>query len=91
MRWMTTARVSLIALGVLLLIVIRSIAEVFRIADPAKGIADEQYFYLVGALAAATAALLVLILHGFGRHLLAIGVAAAVVAALFAYKVAMVL
>lgn len=87
---MTTARVSLLALGVLLLIVIRSIAEVFRIAGPAQGIADDQYFYLVGAFAAAIAALLVLALHAFGRHLLAIGVAAAVVVALFAYKVAMV-
>ena len=88
--WLTTTRGSLIGLGVLLAVVIRSIAEIMRIGDPARGI-SEQYFYLVGALVAACVALLVLLLHAFGRHVLAIWLSAAVVVALFAYKIVSVL
>jgi hypothetical protein len=89
--WMTKTRGSLIALGVLLLVVIRSIAEILRIDDPAAGVSDRQYHYLVGVLVAASAALVVLLLHAFGRHLVAIWLSVAVVLALFAYKIVSVL
>ena len=84
--WLTRARGSLIGLGVLLAVVIRSIAEILRIGDQAEGI-SEHNVHLIGALVAATAALFVLLLHGLGRHLLAIWLSAAVVVALFAYKI----
>ena len=88
--WLTTARGSLIGLGVLLAVVIRSIAEIMLVGEPAEAISD-HYFYLVGALVAACAALLVLLLHAFGRHVLAIWLSAAVVVALFGYKIVSVL
>ena len=77
-----------LALGVLLIVVIRSLGEFLRLYDPAvTHIGAELFLYLSGALAAAIAALLVLILHALGRDRSAIFVTVAAILGLLAYKI----
>jgi len=81
-------RAAQIAIGVLIVIVIRSIAEFFRLRDPSMPpLAPELLLYIRGALGAAVAAFIALVLHAFGRDRSAIMVTAVAIAALLAYKI----
>lgn len=81
-------RAAQVAIGLLIVIAIRSLAEFFRIRDPAATpIPPELLLYIYGALGAAVAALLVLILYAFGRHLTAIVVTGIAVVLLLIYKI----
>lgn len=88
MGWLSKPRTAQTALGVLLVIVMRSILEFFRIGG-ATGtqLSADQLFYIEGALAAVTAALAVLVLHAFGRHGLATLSSVAAIGALLAWKI----
>ncbi|UCI21437.1 hypothetical protein FJ970_10980 [Mesorhizobium sp. B2-1-8] len=88
MNWLSTARAAQAALGLLIVIAIRSILEFFRVGGASGGpVGDEQLFYVEGALAASIAALAVLVLHAFGRHRWATMLTAAVLVALLAWKI----
>ncbi len=77
-----------IAIGVLLVIVVRALSEIARLYDPAEpSIKPEFFVYYFGAIAAAVAAIFVLILHAINRNGAAIALTAATIIALFVYKV----
>ncbi|PWJ94227.1 hypothetical protein C8D77_101911 [Mesorhizobium loti] len=69
----------------------RSILEFFRIGG-ATGtqLSAHQLFYIEGTLAAITAALVVLVLHAFGRHGWATLFSLATIVALLAWKIAVI-
>ncbi|MBZ9672037.1 hypothetical protein LB543_16465 [Mesorhizobium sp. ESP7-2] len=88
LNWLSTARAAQAALGLLIVIAIRSILEFFRVGGASGGpVGDGQLFYVEGALAASIAALAVLVLHAFGRHRWATMLTAAVIVALLAWKI----
>ena len=88
MRWLATARAGQIATGVLILVVVRSLAEFFRlgggVGNPATA---EHVLYIQGALAAAVAAGAALLLHALRRDAAASGTAIAAVVGLLLWKV----
>jgi hypothetical protein len=88
LNWLSTVRAAQAALGLLIVVAIRSIAEFFRIgAASGAPIGDGQVFYLKGALVASIAALAVLVLHAFGQHRWSTLLTAAVILALLAWKI----
>ncbi|TPI32153.1 hypothetical protein FJW08_10335 [Mesorhizobium sp. B3-2-1] len=88
LNWLSTARAAQAALGLLIVIAIRSILEFFHVGGASGGpVGDGQLFYVEGALAASIAALAVLVLHAFGRHRWATMLTAAVIVTLLAWKI----
>ena len=88
LNWLSTPRAAQAAVGLLIVIAIRSILEFFRIGGAiAVPLSKEQIFYIEGALAACVAALVVLALHAFGQHRWATLVAAAVIVAFLVWKI----
>ncbi|MFD2057702.1 hypothetical protein ACFSQT_32845 [Mesorhizobium calcicola] len=89
--WLSKPRTAQTALGVLLVIAMRSILEFFRIGG-ASGtqLSANQLFYIEGTLAAIIAALAVLVLHAFGRHGWATLFSGAAIVALLAWKIAVI-
>jgi hypothetical protein len=83
-------RLSQIGLGVLLLIVIRSLAEVFRLqyvhADALR--VPQVTPYVGSALFTAIVLAAALGCHAWGRYRIAIGIAIVTVLALLVYKIA---
>jgi hypothetical protein len=85
-------RLAQISIGVLLLVIVRSLGEYFRLQylhGQALVIAQVTP-YVAGALFAAVALGLTVTCHFAGLHRVAIAIAAATVALLFVYKVAVV-
>ena len=81
-------RLAQIAVGLLIVVTIRSLAEFLRLYDPAAAaIGPERLMYIYGALAAAVAALLALVLYAIGRSASAVGITAATIAGLLIYKI----
>ncbi|MBZ9799260.1 hypothetical protein [Mesorhizobium sp. ES1-4] len=88
LNWLSTARAAQVAFGLLIVITMRSITEFFRVGGASGGpVGGGQIFYLEGALAASIAALIVLVMHVFGRHRWATLFTAAVIVALLAWKI----
>ncbi|PBB65043.1 hypothetical protein CK228_29595 [Mesorhizobium sp. WSM4312] len=89
--WLSKPRTAQTALGVLLVIAMRSILEFFRIGG-ASGtqLSANQLFYIEGTLAAIIAAFAVLVLHAFGRHGWATLFSGAAIVALLAWKIAVI-
>jgi hypothetical protein len=89
MKWIFSPRAAQVAIGVLIVVVIRSIAEFFRLGiatgAPLTGV---EVFYIEGALAAACAALVALALHAFGHHAAAVVFTFAVIIGLIIWKAA---
>lgn len=89
--WLSQPLAAQIALGLLLLIALRSITEFFRIGGAAGAqLSGDEIFYIEGALAAVCTGLAVLILHAIGRHGWAVLFTAAAIVALLAWKIAVV-
>ncbi len=92
MGHLTPQRLSQIGLGVLLLIIVRSLAEFFRLqyvhgdALPIAQVAP----YVGSALFVALVLGAALACHVWGRYRLVIGIAVATVAILLVYKIAVV-
>jgi hypothetical protein len=87
---MTPQRLSQIGVGLLLLIVIRSLGEFFRLQyvhGNALTIAQAE-LYVGGALFTAIALAVALACHAWGRYRIVIGVVIATVVLLLAYKIA---
>ena len=81
-------RLAKVAIGVLIVIVIRSLSEVLLMHNPVSlGSSAQQKVYIVGSLAAAVATLATHILHAFRRDRLVLIVTAVTIIALFAYKI----
>jgi len=92
MRRLTIKRVAEIALGVLLLVIIRSLGEYFRLRYT---LGDVLTFtdvtpYIAGALLAAVSLGISALCYRASLYRLSIGVAAATVVVLFVYKVAVI-
>ncbi|MDX8482970.1 hypothetical protein RFN28_31600 [Mesorhizobium sp. VK24D] len=89
--WISEPRAAQIALGLLLVIAIRSILEFFRIGG-ATGVelTGHQVFYIEGALAAVVFGLAVLVLHAIGRHRWATLATAGAIIVLLAWKIAVI-
>ena len=89
MKWIFSPSAAQVAIGVLIVVVIRSIAEFFRLGGSAGvPLTGEQFFYIEGALAAACAALIALALHAFGRHAAAVLFTFAAIIGLIVWKTA---
>lgn len=90
-NWLSEPRAAQIALGLLLVIAVRSILEFFRIGGAAGAqLRGDEIFYIEGALAAVCAGLAVLVVHAIGRHGWATLLTAAAIAALLAWKIAVI-
>ena len=84
----THRRVAQVAVGLLMVIVLRMLGELWRIeACGATPLASEGKLYLIGATAAAAAAFVSFVLLMGDYHRLAIGVAAMSTLGLFVFKV----
>jgi hypothetical protein len=79
-------RLAQVAIGLLLVIVIRWLSDVLRLYGPAV-IGPGAHLYLVGSLAAAVATLVAHTLHAFGRDRLVLLVAAITIFGLLVYKI----
>ena len=89
LKWLSSPLAAMIAVGLLIVVAIRSIIEFFRIGGVVgTPLTGEEVFYIEGALAAACAALVVLMLVGFGRHGWAVLVAMAAILSLLVWKIA---
>jgi hypothetical protein len=89
MKWIFSPPAAQVAIGVLIVIVIRSIAEFFRLGSLAGvPLTGEKIFYIEGAFAAACAALIALALHAFGRHAVAVVFTIAAIIGLIVWKAA---
>ena len=87
-NWLSRPRAAQIALGLLLVIAMRSILEFFRIGGGVGvQLGGEQIFYIEGALAAVAAGLPVLVLQAIGWHRWATLFAVAAIVALLAWKI----
>lgn len=90
-NWLCKPRAAQIALGLLLVIAIRSALEFFRIGGAVGAqLSGVDIFYIEGALAAVCAGLVVLVLHALERHGWATLFTAAAIAALLAWKIAVI-
>ena len=88
LTWLSMPRAAQAALGLLIVIAIRSNLEFFRLGGTtASPPGNEEVFYIEGSLAASIAALVVLALHAFGQHRWATLFAAIVIIALLAWKI----
>jgi hypothetical protein len=84
-------RAAQVAVGVLVVITIRSLAEFLGLyKHSATPLGPELLLYIYGALTAAVGALATLVFHAFGRHLSAIVLTGTVIAGLFVYKIVVV-
>ena len=89
MSWIYSPPAAQIATGVLIVVVIRSIAEFFRLGiSTGAPLTGEQIFCTEGALAAACTALIALVLHALGRHAVAVVFMFAAIIGLFVWKTA---
>ena len=88
MAGLTDRRMAQIAVGLLMVIVLRTLGELWRIeACGMTPLASEGKLYLLGAMAAAAAAFASFILLAADHHRLAIVVAAGSTLGLFVFKV----
>jgi hypothetical protein len=88
-KWISSPPSAQVAIGVLIVIVIRSIGEFFLLGGSAGApLTGEQVFYIEGALAAACAALIVLVLHALRRHAAAVVFTVAAIVGLIVWKAA---
>lgn len=84
----TPHRTAQVAVALLIVIVLRSLGEVLCIdAHGATGLTSEGRLYVIGAVAAAAAALVAFALHLFNRDGLAMAIAGVSILGLFLYKV----
>lgn len=87
-NWLSQPRAAQIALGLMLVIAMRSILEFFRMGGASGSqLSGDEIFYIEGALAAVAAGLAVLVLHVLGRHGWATLLCAAAIVALLAWKI----
>jgi hypothetical protein len=84
---LSTIRIAQVAIGILILAVIRTTAALIPITPSDPHFGNLYRVYLVGALIAATAALVCHILYCFGKHRLVLLVAATTIAGLIVFKV----
>jgi hypothetical protein len=85
---LSTSRIAQVAIGILILAVIRTVAELIPITPGDSHLGNLYRVYLIGALIAATAALLCHVLYSFGKHRLVLLVAAMTIVGLIVFKVA---
>ncbi|HEY4575661.1 MAG TPA: hypothetical protein VIJ26_16910, partial [Thermoanaerobaculia bacterium] len=89
MARITSRRLSELAITVLFLALVRTLAEYYRlryVRGPALGLADVAP-YITGGLMAAAGAWAAVVAYFFGRYRVAIGIVVAVVVAMLVYKV----
>jgi hypothetical protein len=89
MARITARRLSELAITVLFLALVRTLAEYFRlryVRGAALGLADVAP-YITGGLMAAVGAWAAVVAYFFGRYRVAIGIVVAVVVAMLIYKV----
>jgi hypothetical protein len=84
----STLRIAQVAIGILILVVIRTISALIAIAPDDSRLGNVYRVYLVGALIAATATLACHIIYSLGKHRLVLLVAAATIAGLIVFKFA---
>jgi hypothetical protein len=88
MLQISTRRLAQAAIGVLIVIVIRTLSELLLSYDAVShSPGAHQKIYIIGSLAAAVAALGAHILHAFGRDKLVLLVTVVTIIALLAYKI----
>jgi hypothetical protein len=88
MAGLSLRRMAQIAVGLMIVIVLRTLSELWRInACGGAPLASEGKLYLIGAMAAAAAAFGSFILFAADHHRLAIAVAAITTLGLFVFKV----
>jgi hypothetical protein len=68
MRNLSTFRIAQVAIGILIVVVIRTIAVLVPITSNLPDLNDSKTLYLVGALIAAVSALACHVLLAFGKH-----------------------
>jgi hypothetical protein len=83
---LSTFRIAQVAIGILILAVIRTIAALIPIIPDDSHLGNLYRVYLVGALSAATAALVCHILCSLGKHRLVLLVAATTIVGLIVFK-----
>jgi hypothetical protein len=81
-------RISQVAIGILILVVIRTIAALIPITSDHPSLDDLNLVLLVGALIAATSALVCHLLYAFGKHRLVLLLAGLTVVGLIVLKIA---
>ena len=84
---LSTIRIAQVAIGILLLAVIRTIAGLIPTIPDDPHLGNLYRAYLVGALVAAAAALVCHILYSLGKHRLVLLVAATTLVGLIVFKV----
>ena len=82
-----TFRIAQVAIGILILVVIRTIAALIPQTSDRPSLDDLNSVYLVGALIAATSALVCHILYAFGRHRLVLLLASLTIVGLIVLKI----
>jgi uncharacterized membrane protein len=88
MLQISTHRLAQVAIGVLIVIVIRALSEVLLMYNPASlSSGAQQKVYIIGSLAAAVATLAAHILHAFRRDWLVLVVTAVTTISLLVYKI----
>ena len=84
---LSTFRIAQVAIGILILVAIRTIAALIPITPDDSHLGNVYRVYLVGALIAATAALICHILYSFGKHRLVLLLAAMTIVGLIVLKI----
>jgi hypothetical protein len=84
---LSTFRIAQVAIGILLLAVIRTVAALIPITPDGSHSGNLYRVYLIGALIAATAALVCHILYSLGKHRLVLVLAALTIVGLIVFKV----
>jgi hypothetical protein len=85
---LSTLRIAQVAIGILILVVIRTLAELIAITSNHPSSDNLNTVYLVGALTAAAAALACHILFAFGKHRLVLLLAGVTILGLIVLKIA---
>jgi hypothetical protein len=86
------SRLAQIAIGLLLIVIIRSLAEYLWLytppapAVPPDAATSNLLLYIWGAIGAAAGAILALGMHAFGRDRAALAIVAITIVALFGYR-----
>jgi hypothetical protein len=84
----STRRLAQVAIGLLIVVVIRTLSEILRLYNPSVIGPDAHLrVYLIGSLAAAVAALATHILHALGYDRLVLVVTSITIIALLIYKI----
>jgi VanZ family protein len=83
----STRRLAQVAIGLLIVVVIRTLSEILRLYNPAIiGSNADLRVYVIGSLAAAVAALATHIFHALGHDRLVLLVTSITIIALLIYK-----